>query len=76
MSVHVLMVAEKPILAESIAIILSGGNCSNGACSISTYNGRFNNLPAIFKVTSTCGHVMGVDFPGKFNAWHRTDPAE
>nr|CAD2171031.1 unnamed protein product [Meloidogyne enterolobii] len=81
MSVHVLMVAEKPILAESIARILSGGSCetrkgSNGACSISTYKGRFNNLSAIFKVTSTCGHVMGVDFPGKFNAWHRTDPAE
>uniref|UniRef100_A0A915M5C6 DNA topoisomerase n=1 Tax=Meloidogyne javanica TaxID=6303 RepID=A0A915M5C6_MELJA len=81
MSVHVLMVAEKPILAESIARILSSGSCetrkgSNGACSISTYKGRFNNLSAIFKVTSTCGHVMGVDFPGKFNAWHRTDPAE
>lgn len=81
MTVQVLMVAEKPILAQSIAKILSGGNCitergSNGACSISTYRGNFNNLSANFKVTSTCGHVMGVDFPGRFNAWHRTDPSE
>lgn len=32
--------------------------------------------PAKFKMSSTCGHVMGLDFIGKYNNWDRTDPAE
>ncbi|KAF7637397.1 DNA topoisomerase [Meloidogyne graminicola] len=81
MNVKVLMVAEKPILAESIAKILSNGNYHkekgwNNACSISTYNGKFNKLPATFIVTSTCGHVMGVDFPIPYNSWNKTEPSE
>lgn len=27
-------------------------------------------------MTSVCGHVMSLDFPGKFNNWDRIDPAE
>ncbi|GMR36093.1 hypothetical protein PMAYCL1PPCAC_06288, partial [Pristionchus mayeri] len=81
MPVTVLMVAEKPMLADSIARILSDGRCSkrkglNKICSVSEYNGDFMGQPAFFKVTSTCGHVMGVDFPEEFNNWHRVAPLE
>lgn len=31
---------------------------------------------ARFKMTSTCGHVMGVDFPARYNNWDRVDPME
>lgn len=27
-------------------------------------------------MTSVCGHVMGVDFIGKYNNWDRVDPIE
>ncbi|KAF8361154.1 hypothetical protein PRIPAC_88077 [Pristionchus pacificus] len=81
MPVTVLMVAEKPMLADSIARLLSDGRCSkrkgmNKICSVSEYNGDFMGQPAFFKVTSTCGHVMGVDFPEEFNNWHRVQPVE
>ncbi|CAD6196685.1 unnamed protein product [Caenorhabditis auriculariae] len=81
MTVTVLMVAEKPMLADSIAKLLSDNSATkrkgwNNVCSISEYMGKFNGQNARFKVTSTCGHVMGVDFPMKYNNWERTDPAE
>ncbi|CAJ0586552.1 unnamed protein product, partial [Mesorhabditis spiculigera] len=81
MTVSVLMVAEKPMLADSIAQILSNGSAHkrkgwNNVCSVSEYIGRFQGKDARFKVTSTCGHVMSLDFPPKFNNWDRTDPAE
>ncbi|XP_020852077.1 DNA topoisomerase 3-beta-1 isoform X2 [Phascolarctos cinereus] len=77
----VLMVAEKPSLAQSIAKILSRGNMSsrkglNGACSVHEYTGSFSGQTARFKMTSVCGHVMTLDFTGKYNHWDRVDPAE
>lgn len=45
-------------------------------CSVGEYQGQFMGQSAEFKVTSTCGHVMTVDFPAKFNNWDRVDPAE
>ena len=77
----VLMVAEKPSLAQSIAKILSNGQMnsrkgSNGACSIHEYRGRFSpsGETVFFKMTSVCGHVYGLDFTGKYNSWDRVDP--
>ncbi|ELW72593.1 DNA topoisomerase 3-beta-1 [Tupaia chinensis] len=63
----VLMVAEKPSLAQSIAKILSRGTMSshkglNGACSVHEYTGTFAGQPVRFKMTSVCGHVMTLDF--------------
>ncbi|NXA65859.1 TOP3B topoisomerase, partial [Mohoua ochrocephala] len=77
----VLMVAEKPSLAQSIAKILSRGNMSsrkglNGACSVHEYTGSFLGQSAHFKMTSVCGHVMTLDFIGKYNSWDKVDPAE
>lgn len=73
------MVAEKPSLAQSLAKILSNGQMTsrkgmNGACSIHEYTGRFNGETVRFKMTSVCGHVMGVDFLGKYNNWDKVDP--
>ncbi|XP_021112784.1 DNA topoisomerase 3-beta-1 isoform X3 [Heterocephalus glaber] len=77
----VLMVAEKPSLAQSIAKILSRGSMSshkglNGACSVHEYTGTFDSQPVRFKMTSVCGHVMTLDFLGKYNKWDKVDPAE
>ena len=77
----ILMVAEKPSLAASLAKILSNGQMgtrkgSNGACSIHEYTTKF---PATgenvrVKFTSVCGHVMSLDFVGKYNNWDKVDP--
>ncbi|KAJ1359352.1 hypothetical protein KIN20_018051 [Parelaphostrongylus tenuis] len=80
-STTVLMVAEKPLLADSIAKILSNNTASkrkgrNGVCSVSEYKGKFQGKPAFFKVTSTCGHVMSLDFPSQFNNWESVDPVD
>ncbi|VDN41693.1 unnamed protein product [Gongylonema pulchrum] len=80
-SVTVMMVAEKPMLAESIAKFLSDGRVQkrkgwNNVCSVSEYRGQFFGKPARFKVTSTCGHVMCADFPPNMNNWERVDPLQ
>ncbi|OQV16355.1 DNA topoisomerase 3-beta-1 [Hypsibius exemplaris] len=79
----VLMVAEKPSLAQTIAEILSNGSLKsrkafNRACSVHEYVGPwpYTGEQVFYKMTSTCGHVMGIDFPGKYNNWDSTDPAE
>ncbi|XP_045539457.1 DNA topoisomerase 3-beta-1 [Papilio machaon] len=77
----VLMVAEKPSLAQNLANILSNGKCnttkgSNGACSVHEWNGTFKNEPVRFRMTSVCGHVMSLDFTGKYNNWDKVDPVE
>ena len=77
----VIMVAEKPSLAQSLAKILSNNQMttrkgSNGACSIHDYTGRFppTGEQVRFKFTSVCGHVMSLDFVGKYNSWDKVDP--
>ena len=74
----VLMVAEKPSLASSIAMILSLKKCDhrkgfNGACSVQEWQGRFpaTGETVKYKMTSVCGHVMSIDFPGKYNNWDK-----
>lgn len=78
----VLMVAEKPSLAESLAKILSGGRQrtrkgASGACSVHEFRGTFNGLSnVLFKFTSVCGHVMSTNFTGKYNNWDAVEPNE
>lgn len=38
------------------------------------WSGVFQGQSVWFKMTSVCGHVMSLDFPGKFNNWDRVDP--
>ena len=75
----VFMVAEKPSLAEALSKIMSHDSHtsrrgSNGACSIHEWNGTFRGEPVRFKMTSVCGHVMTLDFIGRFNNWDAVDP--
>ncbi len=77
----VLMVAEKPSLAQSIAKFLSNGKLTsrkglNGACSVHEYNGTFQGATVKFKMTSVCGHVMALDFHHKYNNWDAVNPVE
>ncbi|XP_064393121.1 DNA topoisomerase 3-beta-1-like [Halichondria panicea] len=79
----VLMVAEKPSLARSLAEILSKKSCNRrktmcSACDVYEWTGHFPALrgAARFKMTSVCGHVMGLDFPAKYNRWDQVDPIE
>ncbi|KAK6626129.1 DNA topoisomerase 3-beta-1 [Polyplax serrata] len=76
-----LMVAEKPSLAASLANILSNGKCStrrgfNGACSIHEWTGTFRMETVAFRMTSVCGHIMTLEFSGKYNSWDKVDPVE
>ena len=76
----VIMVAEKPSLAQSIAQILSNGKMNtragNGPCKVHEYTGTYEGRTAHFKVTSVCGHVFSIDFEPRYNNWDQTDPAE
>ncbi|KAJ3081509.1 DNA topoisomerase 3-beta-1 [Quaeritorhiza haematococci] len=81
MPLTVLMVAEKPSLAESIAKILSDGRYRSRkgispACSVHEYDGVFQGKAAKFKVTSVAGHVFTIDFPKEYNNWDVIDPVD
>ena len=84
--VLVLMVAEKPSLARSLAEILSHKQFTRrksicNACDVYEFNGSFPSggkrgasFPARFKMTSVCGHVMSLDFQPQYNKWDQVDP--
>lgn len=77
----VLMVAEKPSLAQSIAKILSNGKVTSRkglspACQVYEYLGTFIGQAAKFKMTSVCGHVMSLDFKSQYNNWDAVEPGE
>jgi DNA topoisomerase-3 len=85
--VVVLMVAEKPSLAKSIAEIISHKNASrrksiSSACDVYEFDGKLpllggrGSVPAHFKMTSVCGHVMTSDFAPRYNNWETTDPGD
>lgn len=81
MAIKVLMVAEKPSLARSLAEILSRKKCRRrkswcSACDVYEFEGVFlaEGQSAAFKMTSVCGHVMSIDFLPKYNKWDQVDP--
>ena len=74
----VLMVAEKPSLAQSIATILSHHKStsrkgSSGGCNVHEWSDYFppTGEKVKYKMTSVCGHVMSLDFLAKFNSWDK-----
>ncbi|KAG4387589.1 hypothetical protein GLYMA_11G253100v4 [Glycine max] len=74
----VLMVAEKPSIALSIASVLSHAQMftRRGSTEVHEFDGKFLGSPAHFRVTSVIGHVFSVDFPGKYQDWAATDPLD
>nr|CAB3457482.1 unnamed protein product [Digitaria exilis] len=78
MAPTVLMVAEKPSIALSIASALSGGRMSTrkGSTDVHEFDGKFQGSYAKFKVTSVIGHVLSVDFPPAYQNWEGTDPMD
>ena len=79
--VVVLMVAEKPSLARSLAEILSKQQCRRrksacSACDVYEFDCVFppTGVRAAFKMTSVCGHVMSLDFRPQYNRWEQIDP--
>lgn len=79
MAIGVLMVAEKPSIAETLAKALSRGNVSTRKgvspfTSVWEFNGTFERQSAWFRVTSTCGHVYATDFTPEFQNWDKVDP--
>ncbi|XP_026192377.1 DNA topoisomerase 3-beta-1 [Cyclospora cayetanensis] len=77
----VLMVAEKPSIAETLASILSNNNYTkrkgiSPVTSVWEFRGNFAGEPVLFKVTSTAGHIYQTEFPPAFNDWQRVDPLE
>ncbi|PRW60157.1 DNA topoisomerase 3-beta isoform X1 [Chlorella sorokiniana] len=73
----VLMVAEKPSLAKSIAEFLSEGRMSSRHSNLDVHEwqGSFQGRPALFRMTSVIGHVLSIDFPADYQSWEKVDPA-
>ena len=74
--ITVLMVAEKPSLAKSLAEFLSDGRMTTSRESLDVHSwlGNFQGFPAYFKVTSVIGHVLSIDFPSEYSSWEKVDP--
>ncbi|BBM98000.1 DNA topoisomerase III [Marchantia polymorpha subsp. ruderalis] len=72
----VLMVAEKPSIALSIATILSSRqmNTRRSFLEVHEFDGNFRGSNVRYKVTSVIGHVLSIDFPPKYQNWDTTNP--
>lgn len=46
----------------------------NGTCPVHEWVDQFRYETVNFKMTSVCGHVMTLDFIGKYNNWDKVDP--
>eukprot|EP00759_Apiculatamorpha_spiralis_P052623 PhF_6_TR587/c0_g1_i2/m.645/K03165/TOP3; DNA topoisomerase III len=75
----VLMVAEKPSLAQGISEILSDKTASQRrhgrGLAVYEWRGRFPpyNETVQYRMTSVAGHVYSCDFPPKYQDWSKTD---
>ncbi|KAJ7297715.1 hypothetical protein O6H91_Y040400 [Diphasiastrum complanatum] len=72
----VLMVAEKPSIASSIATFLSSGRAHSrrSFLDVHEFDGTFKGFQVRYKVTSVIGHVLSIDFPSNYQNWDTTDP--
>ncbi|EZG77688.1 putative DNA topoisomerase III [Gregarina niphandrodes] len=72
---RVLMVAEKPSVAEAIAKALSPGcsKQSRGSLPLWQLKGEYEGREAEIRVTSTTGHIFSLDFSSEYNDRNRID---
>eukprot|EP00729_Bicosta_minor_P008419 gene8419-1733_t len=76
---QIIMVAEKPSLAASLAKLLSNGHAvehSVRPTAVHEYVGKFQGHDAKFKFTSVTGHVLSLDFKAEYNNWDAVKPVE
>ena len=71
---NVVMIAEKPSIALSIAQALSNNKFTKKtgparSCPIYVYSDFFKGKKATFKVTSVAGHVFNRDFSNEYQNW-------
>lgn len=78
MAPTVLMVAEKPSIALSIASALSSGRMltRRSNTDVHEFDGMFRSIRVRYKVTSVIGHVLSTDFPPTYQNWETTDPVD
>lgn len=75
----VLMVAEKPSIADAIANAMAGQDSERkshkrAGVPVHTYRGTFRGRRAQFVCTSVRGHLFGTDFPSTYQDRSATDP--
>lgn len=66
--IHVNHLVEKILFTLNLITCINFGFSflgSNNVCSIHEWKGQFQGENILFKMTSVCGHVMGLDFVGK-----------
>ncbi len=77
----VLMVAEKPSIAQTEANALAGGQHVAKRKGVSPvapvyeFRGAFRGYAANYRVTSTVGHMWSLDFPREYNDVNKVEPA-
>ena len=79
--VTVLMVAEKPSIAQALSHALSAGTARkrkglSPSVPVFEYDGSFHGQSAHFRVTSTTGHMYSLDFHPQFNNQDKVEPIE
>ncbi|KAJ0403001.1 hypothetical protein ATCC90586_000529 [Pythium insidiosum] len=74
----VLMVAEKPSIADSIAKALAGNSGAykmrGGKTPVHEFPGQFEGQPCVYRVTSVTGHIYSCDFPPEYSNWDTVEP--
>ena len=77
----VLMVAEKPSIAQTVANALAAGQHVAKRKGVSPvapvyeFRGAFRGYAANYRVTSTVGHMWSLDFPREYNDVNKVEPA-
>ncbi|WP_342304705.1 DNA topoisomerase [Methanolobus sp. ZRKC5] len=70
----IVVFTEKNKAASQIAGILSEGNFNRASVEgVSVYDFKMNGKE--WRIMGLAGHIMGYDFPEKFNNWRECDPA-
>ena len=75
--VSILMVAEKPSIATSIAQALSPNKSVENLCKSPPcyeFYGHYEGKESFMRITSVTGHVYSTDFPPEYQSWDKVEP--